>query len=197
MPKEAKEVEVVPHRTPILHDEVPTPAQDGLPKQDPYAGLEPARAKFAAYLERLTAPLREKGTIPNSPQAKSAALTAQFGAVGWDQGLRNNMPEMLTIVLGVPVLPGDGANRSDTFHKGEMRVPLTQHNSHNYPLNLPVIIEARGNGCVAGYTADGRRGNDFYIASPNSRPATPAEIVEFARVCNIEKLTTAFGIIII
>ena len=194
MAKKSIEEEVVPKRTPIMQDE-PT-VQDKVAPHVPL--LSPERQRFAAYLERLTVPIRiPLCTRLDSAQAKADALTRILSKTSWDNPFRNSIAAAFSIVLGVEVSPGAGRGEPSQFHRGEMRVPLTAHNNHSYTVGKPVMIEAQGNGCVAGYTAEGKRGNDFFLDLPNSRPATAEEIIEFARVCDINKLTAAFGLIII
>ena len=197
MPKETKEQEVIPKRTPIMRDEPAQPEQDAIPKPDPMAGMDPVRARFATWLESNTAPMRPELVVGLTTKAKKiAVITRVLETSGWDNPFKANMARLMSVIMETPVPTGTPQNPLG-MHKGVVVVPLDTYNSHNYTVGQLVIVDGLNGQIIAGYRVNGTRGNDMHYVAPHGRMATREEIIEFAKNCDLPKIVSAMGLIII
>lgn len=118
----------------------------------------------------------KKDTRKLSAKAKKAEELIQSGKFGCNT---NQVAELVSILLGEEVI---GKKPSATaplgFVPGAVIVPLTNPNSHDYKIGVPIYVKVDYSGCVQ---VDGSRGNHMSCDRSASRPATKDEIISFYR----------------
>jgi len=129
-----------------------------------------------------------KNTLSKRAQAVQAVLAVQgFGCH------TKAVYALTSAVLGesipVPVALGDVALPGILVAV----VPVANTNSHNYPINIPMVVVQHVDGWAKGVRMDGTLGNSLSKVASEYRLATPKQVEDFFKAVPEAALTQYFS----